>query len=289
MTELFTEGLNKIHILTILEKPITFHCSERWALTEKKVAFGLHSSLGHTFTSPTSSNVNCLMHIIIFLVDKTFSIEFKVQWCQQGITIYENMIFFDINTRSLFFLAFVYFIGRSQLTHYALLPCALKTECRIPLYWLKSRKAVLFLLKRPPSPKGEWERQRQRAERLFLLWFALFVPFPSFLFFFIFIVDSFADVPIACPPPPAPAPYSFWPSPYCCLCPWVTRIHICSLANPFTCFHLSFHFLYKRLIWEWNRRKDGIQQMRNHWAKTPDVVRGTTEEALFQCLRDTPG
>lgn len=52
MTELCAKGLNNIHILTILEKPITFHYPERGALTEKNIAFGLHFVLGSHFYHP---------------------------------------------------------------------------------------------------------------------------------------------------------------------------------------------------------------------------------------------
>lgn len=146
----------------------------------------------------------------------------------------------------------------------------------------KMQKNSFVSNKKTPLTKG---RVRNRGQRdYFLLWFDLFVHFP----FFIFIVDVFAHVPIAPPPPRRP----LLPSPsghhrtVVCVCG--LNIYAYVLWLILYPFYLSFHFLYIGLIWEWNRKKDGIQRIRNHWAKTPDVVQGTTEEVLFQRLRGIP-
>ena len=59
--------------------------------------------------------------------------------------------------------------------------------------------------------------------------------FLDFLFLLLTLLQVSPFTPFS-PLHPASSPTSLWPPPHCCLCLWV--MHGCSLAHPFTFFHL---------------------------------------------------
>ena len=148
----------------------------------------------------------------------------SIQWSRPGSLSWDIDLTLEA---SYFFLGGAFLLWNFLSSHCPLYFCSLseRKEMYIHTTWITS-----FI--------DSWNNTNLADHRKLsfsFLWFIYFFSFYFILFWYCWHYYRCPHPPTSAHLHPAPAPASLWPSPHCCLSPWLR--HMCSLARPFTFFH----------------------------------------------------